>query len=217
MEWYTQNVEGMSMKNTREKVLQAVATLQSATVQQLADHVKVNPITIRHHLNNLEAENLLSRSEVRHGVGRPHMVYHLTEQGAKRFPVSFRKLAVNIIDAVKILYGSQASQDVLKLVGSQMAHAYKERMPTGSADGMMEEFSRLMAKEGFQIEWERQGKNVTVQNSNCPYHQLNDSHPEICQVDYALFSTLLDRDLEFSKREIGGDSRCIFQFEVEND
>ena len=205
------------MKNTREKVLQAVASLQSATVQQLAEQVSVNPITIRHHLNNLEVENLVKRSEVRHGVGRPYMVYHLTEKGTRRFPVSFRKLAENILDAVKTLYGPQASADVLNLVGKQMAQSYKVKMSAGSIVQNMNELSRLMSKEGFQIEWELQGDQVTIQNSNCPYHQLNFSQPEICQIDHALFSSLFDRELVFKKREINGSPRCIFQFEVQND
>ena len=89
------------MKKTRDKVLEALATLQTATVSELADHLAVNPITIRHHLGTLEAENLITCSEQRHGVGRPRMIYRLTAQGSERFPVNFKRLTENLLNSIE--------------------------------------------------------------------------------------------------------------------
>jgi len=202
------------MKNTREKVLHALAASQTATISQLAEQVAVNPITIRHHLNNLEAENLITRSEIRHGVGRPRMVYRLTEQGAKRFPVSFQRLSENLLGAIKTLYGPDASRKALEIVGMQMAEDYLADLPTGSTEETLKEFARKMALEGFQIQWELRGNLVTIHNSSCPFHQLSQTHPEICQLDHTLFESILKKDLKYKSAIVGGNLDCTFQFEV---
>lgn len=202
------------MKNTREKVLEALATLQTATVNELANQVKVNPITIRHHLNNLEAEELITRREARHGVGRPRMIYRLTDKGSKKFPVSFKRLTENLLSSIKSLYGPDASRLALEMVGKNMAAFYRENLPKGSTEETLAEFSRLMAQEGFQIQWELKDNLVTIHNTACPYHQLNQSHPEICKLDHTLFSSILDKDLIFEGCISGGKAKCTFQFEV---
>ena len=204
----------VTMKNTRDKVLEALASLQSASINQLAQEVKVNPITIRHHLNNLEAEGLISHVEVRHGVGRPRLVYRLTELGSQRFPVSFMRLTGNLLDSIESIYGPDAPRQALEMVGKTMAEFYRENLPVGSTEDRLNQLSSLMAQEGFNLEWRLRDNLVTIRNTNCPYHQLSRTHPEVCQLDHTLFSRLLEKDLDFQGCISGDKSECIFQFEV---
>jgi predicted ArsR family transcriptional regulator len=52
----------------------------------LAKAVEINSISVRHHLTNLLAEGLIQAQKKRHGVGRPRLVYSLTETGVEKFP-----------------------------------------------------------------------------------------------------------------------------------
>ncbi|NOQ40585.1 MAG: winged helix-turn-helix transcriptional regulator, partial [Anaerolineales bacterium] len=72
--------------NTRNRVLRTLLLNQRRTVNDLAEAVDINPISVRHHITKLEAEGLIQSEEERHGVGRPRLVYSLTNKGMEQFP-----------------------------------------------------------------------------------------------------------------------------------
>ena len=63
------------MSSTREKILETILKNQRVTINDLAEDVGINPISVRHHIVKLEAEGLVSSEDVRHGVGRPRRYY----------------------------------------------------------------------------------------------------------------------------------------------
>lgn len=205
------------MKNTRDSILKNLALLRQATVNQLAEQVGVNPITVRHHLINLKNENLVQSTEQRHGVGRPHLLYRLTEEGQQRFPANYKRLTDSLLLSIKNLYGKEASIELLELVGKEMAEYYKTVLKGSTLEEFLDRFSQLMTKEGFQIQWELKGSRIYIHNSNCPYHHLNSAHPEICHLDHTLFSCLLDPDLRFEGCIMEGKPECTYSYEVKHE
>ena len=83
------------MKSTREKILRTLLAFPGSTINDLAEAVGINGISIRHHLTSLEADDLVVSSEERHGVGRPRLVYSLTDAGIEEFPSSYLRLMAN--------------------------------------------------------------------------------------------------------------------------
>ena len=51
--------------NTRNRVLRTLLLNQRRTVNELAEAVDINPISVRHHVNKLEAEGLIQSEEER--------------------------------------------------------------------------------------------------------------------------------------------------------
>ena len=60
--------------STRDTILEAIKQANEATVDDLAKAADVSPVTVRHHLNSLQAEGLLRTHSVRRKVGRPYYV-----------------------------------------------------------------------------------------------------------------------------------------------
>ena len=89
------------MKSTRERILTTLVSEPRSTINDLADAVGINAISVRHHLTSLEAEGLVTAEEERHGVGRPRLVYFLTEKGLERFPTRYLRLTNRILDQIK--------------------------------------------------------------------------------------------------------------------
>ena len=77
------------MQSTRERILQYLQKKPRSTINTLAEAVGINPISVRHHLTNLQIEGLVMAEEERHGVGRPRLVYLLTEHGMEHFPTRY--------------------------------------------------------------------------------------------------------------------------------
>src|SRR5512140_2845152 len=89
------------MKSTRERILQTLLNHPRSTINELADAVGINAISVRHHLTSLQADGLVVYEEERHGVGRPRLVYFLTEQGLERFPTNYLRLTTRLLDELK--------------------------------------------------------------------------------------------------------------------
>jgi predicted ArsR family transcriptional regulator len=61
------------MKSTRDHILQTLLRQPRTTINELAETVGINPISVRHHLTNLQVEGLVSTEEV--PSVSPHDIY----------------------------------------------------------------------------------------------------------------------------------------------
>ena len=68
------------MSSTRDRILQTLLRQPRRTINDLAEAVGINPISVRHHLTSLQVEGLVTSEEERHGVGRPRLLYALTRR-----------------------------------------------------------------------------------------------------------------------------------------
>ncbi|MGC8856390.1 MAG: helix-turn-helix transcriptional regulator, partial [Anaerolineae bacterium] len=89
------------VKSTRDRILQTLLRRPKMTINELAEAVGINPISVRHHLTNLQMEGLITAEEERHGVGRPRLVYSLTEEGLERFPTRYLRLTTRLLAQMK--------------------------------------------------------------------------------------------------------------------
>lgn len=204
------------MKNTRELILKTLAVTRQATINKLAAQLEFNPITVRNHLQLLEEEGLIKTSERRHGVGRPHMVYQLTNKGQQDVISNYRSLSESLLSKIEQRYGSEGLSEILETVGRELAQQ-QNLAPDASLSAWMDNFCDLMAEQGYQIDWEMKEDRVYIHNASCPYHPLKQTHPEICSMDRSLFSHLLAKELRFEKTLSAKRSACIYSYEVLND
>ena len=85
-------------KTTRQRVMQTLLSRQRCTINELAEVVSINPISVRHHITRLEADGLVSSEEEKHGVGRPRRLYFLTEEGQERFPSRYLRFTIRLLE-----------------------------------------------------------------------------------------------------------------------
>jgi len=90
------------MKSTREKVLQTLITNPQSTIVDIAKSVGINAISVRHHITSLQADGLVNAEEERHGVGRPRLVYSLSESGQENFPKRYLRLTNHLLEQMKM-------------------------------------------------------------------------------------------------------------------
>ena len=197
-------------KNTRERVLKTLLARRHCTINELAEVVEINPISVRHHINRLEADGLVTSYEEKHGVGRPRRLYCLTDSGREQFPTRYLRLTMRLLEQLK----ETVPQPVINQLFSQMARDLAAEHSPELCGLTMEErlnmIRSLLNSEGFSVEWERQGDQYLIRETNCPYYLVGQNHPEVCSVDQTLISTLLDVPAEKIKCILFGDSNCIY-------
>jgi len=200
------------MESTRERVLYTLLTRPRTTINELADVVGINPISIRHHINSLQAENLVGSEEERHGVGRPRRVYFLTEFGVEKFPTRYVRLATRLLEQLK----ETLPPNMVGQIFSQMAHELaRDFTSTTSLDNLsieqkLDVMKTMLQQEGFTIEWEHQGDQYQIRETSCPYYHVSLDHPEVCSVDQILISSVLSIPAEKIKCILNGDNNCTY-------
>lgn len=205
------------MKSNREKILETLGVTRQATIQKLADQLDINPITVRHHLLRMQEEGLVTSTEKRNGVGRPHLVFQLTNQGRQRVSTNYHQLVKNLLESVQTLFGRQASSELLIAVGQEMAKSYDLKIDQENLPVTMNTFCDMMANEGFQIEWEHKDNLVIIRNTSCPYYNFENSNRDLCKLDQSFFSTLLGKELQLEQFTVETDSNCshcVYSFEL---
>jgi DeoR family transcriptional regulator, suf operon transcriptional repressor len=203
-------VEKQSMKSTRERILITLVSQPRSTINELAEAVGINAISVRHHLSTLEAEGLVEGEEERHGVGRPRLVYNLTEKGLERFPTRYLTLTNRLLDQIKGTLPETTVTNIFTQMASNLADNAVQRARFMNTEGKLNLVKELLAQEGFSVEWEKIGDQYQIHEITCPYLHIGRSHPEVCSVDQTVISKILSIPAEKINCVLRGDAHCTY-------
>lgn len=198
------------MKSTRDRILQTLLRQPRRTINDLAEAVGINPISVRHHLTNLQVEGLVSAEEERHGVGRPRLVYGLTEDGMEKFPSRYLRLTTRLLAQMKETMPAPVVSQLFSQIAEDLASEYTDQMLGLSMEERLDFVKSMLAEEGFTVEWEKSGEHYEIHEISCPYYQIGVSHPEVCTVDQALISKMLAVPAEKVQCLLSGAAHCTY-------
>jgi predicted ArsR family transcriptional regulator len=198
------------MKSTRDRILQTLLRQPRRTITELAAAVGINPISVRHHLSNLQVDGLVSSEEERHGVGRPRLVYMLTEAGMEKFPTRYLRLTTRLLAQMKVSMPGPVVAKLFSQVAENLADEYASQVSGLGMEERLDFVKSLLADEGFTVEWEKQGEEYHIHEISCPYYQIGVNHPEVCSVDQALISKMLALPAEKVQCVLSGSAHCTY-------
>ncbi len=200
------------MSDTRERILRLLLERQRCTVNELAAAVGINPISVRHHINKLEAEGLIAWEDERHGIGRPRRVYYLTEAGLEKFPSRYVQLTVRLLQQLKSTLPQETVARLFRNMAQELASELTSGLDLENLDlpQRLELVTRLLEREGFTVEWEDDGERFILREKTCPYYRIGQAHPEVCIMDETLIASILDVPAEKVECILDGDSVCTY-------
>ncbi|MDX9849757.1 MAG: winged helix-turn-helix transcriptional regulator [Anaerolineaceae bacterium] len=204
------------MKSTKDKILLFLLKNPKSTINDLADAVTINAISVRHHLNNLLADGLVLSEEERHGVGRPRLVYSLSDEGLERFPSRYYRLTNRILDRFKDTLSPDALKSIFSEIAKDIASSHRQTIKNLSLEDRLNFVQELLDEEGFNVEWEKKNDHYLIHEISCPYFQVAQSHPEVCTLDQTLITELLDIPASKMQCILRGDQRCSFLIPLKN-
>lgn len=179
-------------------------------MNDLADAAGVSPVSVRHHLANLLAEGLIQSEEVRHGVGRPRLVFTLSDHGLDLFPSRYYHLTRRLLSEIKDHMPQGQVDTLLTGVAQAMAHGYASELEALPLPQRLEKLVQLLSEEGFEADLQRQGDAVLIRELSCPYFRMGQQHPEVCTIDQAFIATALALPVEKVTCLLDGDVHCTF-------
>ncbi len=202
------------MHPVRQRILELLKQRQQATVAELADALNMAPVSIRYHLDVLQADALIrAEPERREGrVGRPKQVYTLTAQAGALFPDNFGALARGLLRQLKRRLGEEqlagVFQELAREMAAELAAQCRQPMEELSLEQRLDCVAELLNARGYMAQWHgRPGDGNAAANGserpeyilytyNCPYGEAAQEHRELCCMDLALVSNLLGQECE---------------------
>jgi DeoR family suf operon transcriptional repressor len=186
------------MTDTRQEILQYLREKGTADINELAEALKLSPVTIHYHINVLQRDGLLETEAVRQGVGRPRNVFTLRDTAFEKFPQSYHRLSDRLLEMLKSRLSEEDIQTLFEHIGD-------EKIATLIA---------LLGEEGFMARLEKvDGDQFVLTQVNCPYQYVARRHPVVCELDLQLMNTALGADVKRDSCVVNGDAVCTFHIQ----
>jgi predicted ArsR family transcriptional regulator len=205
------------MQKTRRLILDYLKEHGQSTVDELAEVLGLNSVTVRHHLDILRSAGLVGEPTIRHRStpGRPQYCYGLTGEASQQFPKNYCDLAGKLIDEVK----ASTAPEIVPLIFEGVAHRLAQTAPALLPDApLSERLDRAVAflnSQGYVANWEETEAGCLLHTCNCPYEALAERNPELCGMDLNLVTNLLGMAPQRLSRVVEGAPSCAYLFPTE--
>lgn len=169
--------------DSRAAILEFIEAAEDVVrVEQIADAVGLHPNTVRGHLDALLAAGRITRiPDQRATRGRPHWLYSATASA------SIRELARALDEELE----RASAPDVARLAAATWAEVGPDVAPATSPDDAIDHATRALIDFGFEAERNIVGDAIILRS--CPYAELVDEHPVICEIHAELMGEVLAR------------------------
>jgi predicted ArsR family transcriptional regulator len=187
-------------------------TQGSATVAELAENLDMAQVSVRHHLDILIGEDLVTTSGVRRrdGAGRPSQVYALTPEANRLFPQRNAVLAAAMLDEIKTVMPAHEVRSMLLRLAEKHASSGPQLSSDAPVEEQIESITLFLTEQGYNAHWELQGGVYELHACNCPYAGVADEHPELCMMDQAMIQQLMPDLIRLESRVLDGSPHCRY-------
>jgi len=200
----------------RERILFLLKTKGPQTAARMAQSLGVTTMAVRQHLAVLEGEQLVDFTDERHKVGRPARLWRLTPKAYDRFPDHHAELAVEMIEAIKNVFGEEGLEHLTAERSRQQAQSYRTQMPGPGAPikERVAMLARIRREEGYMAESRRRrdGTLELVEN-HCSIAKAARLCQQLCGGELSLFRNVLGDDVSVERIEhiLSGDRCCSYR------
>ena len=155
-------------RTTRDIILHSIKQTPQSTVDELAEAAEISPVTVRHHLNALQAEGTIEAASVRRKVGRPYYVYSLSEQGQELFPKRYVRLTSRLLDELKGRLPQEVINEIFSGLVNTVLEEHKGEFEHLPIEERMDYLVNLLSDEGFLSTWEKTTSGYRLVEYSCP-------------------------------------------------
>jgi predicted ArsR family transcriptional regulator len=199
------------MQTTRQQILEHLQRHGRATVKELGQLLHLTSTGIRQHLTVLERDGLVLASEERGRVGRPTLVYTLTEKADTLFPKGYDELATALLEEIRAEEGSDRLYQLLHRVAQRMAESFWERVQGKSLAQRVEETALILQEQGCLADWEQRDSEFFLHEFTCPLSKMAKQDSSVCTLHLELVRLLTGADTRLVRSLLRGERACTYR------
>jgi predicted ArsR family transcriptional regulator len=199
------------MQTTRQQILEHLQRHGRATVKELGQLLGLTPTAIRQHLTVLERDGLVVAREERGRVGRPTLVYTLTDKADSLFPRSYDELASALLEEIRASEGSERLYQILHRIAQRMAESLSERVQGKSLAQRVEETALILQEQGCLVDWEQRDGEFFLHEFTCPFSKVAKEDSAVCTLHLDLVRLLTSADTRLVRSMLRGERACTYR------
>ncbi len=206
------------MQPIRHRIIEILKENGTATVAELAADLGMAQVSVRHHLDILIGEDLVTASGVRrrNGAGRPSQIYSLAPGASKLFPQAHEALAGEMLREIKAMLPSDEVRGMFRRLAERTAREAPPARPDQPLEERLDQVADFLSEKGYTARWELREGHYELHTCNCPYAGVADRHPEVCEMDHALIQFLVPSTASVHcEGAHTGTPRCTYVIELQ--
>lgn len=179
-----------SKKSTRHRIMEILESRGAATPSALARLLDVTGANVRYHLRTLEREGIVTSIGYRppKGRGRPSQIYRLARK-RDNLPALVGILLESLFDG----HSSEARKSRLEKIGRRLV-GKQEKEPEHTTQRLYQAIS-LLNTLNYQARWEAHADAPRVIFGHCPYFEIVEENPVLCEMDALILENLLEEKI----------------------
>jgi predicted ArsR family transcriptional regulator len=167
-------------------------------------------------LRALDTAGFVTRTSVRHGVGRPRHLYDITPDAQNLFPSNYDGLATGLLAAILEVGGETLVEDVFAARRRQAETRLRDRMdaslsPDAPLEDRVRELARLQDELGYVSEAQVDTDGIRLLEHNCAVLDVARGMPVACRAELDLFREVLGADVVRERHIAAGDRCCEYR------
>ncbi len=202
-------------QSTNDRILYFLKTRGRQTAQAIGAHLEISSVAARKQLLGLEADGLVAFEDSRESVGRPRRYWQLTDAGHARFPDRHSDLTVDLLTAVRSVFGESGLDALITERESATLAAYARALKTTRSLGSrVRRLAELRCQEGYMAESRRNpdGSFLLIEN-HCPICAAATQCQGLCRAELQIFRSVLGGDVAVTRVDhiLAGARRCAYR------
>lgn len=186
---------------------------QGATIDEIANHLKVTKTAAKEHILKLKSHGYISFVDSKGAVGRPRRRYLLSPEGHEVFPKQYSWLSHVMLELLASQLDSQGVVRFMEDLADKVSAGMKEKFQTAATSAeLLTRINSVMNDLGYQTRLTQKDlrKGAVIEATNCVYHSVAKQHPELCRFDTQLLKNLSGLQVSLETCIARGQSTCRF-------
>lgn len=214
--------------HSQQTILQSLLTAGGPmTIDKLGENLGISKNAVYQHVGALERTGLVEKSQLNRTGGRPSQSYVLSTSGQNLFPKHYALISSMLIDLMKEDLGVDRLNEYLQRIGEKLGEEYLGKVRDKTLEERVPIVVGIMRDLGYQTidgnadpcdaeSTVLEDDDLGFRAHNCVFHELANEHTEVCTLDTAMISKLLDTKVDHAACMAKGDTCCKFKVVAAN-
>ena len=203
-------------RTQRLEILNTLKRTKGLSVNELVAKMNMSYMGIKQHCLTLERDGYLDTWRRPQKMGRPEMVYRLTERSHGLYPCDSNDFTLDLLDAMAEVSGPAAPEKMLFTVFERKSAKLKVEAQGTSIAERAKWLAARREEEGFMSQYLDDPKDGGPQILEChsPITNLLDKYPIIARFEQEMVSHVLGTPVRREESRVSGLYECVFYFAV---
>ena len=175
---------------TRRAILERLAEGE-ATVNELAEKLRLTDNAVRAHLASLERDRLVAQSGIRPGIRKPHTTYALGPDAEHLFPKAYGRLVSVLMSIFSRQVNPRNLRAGMRAAGRTVAQEHLRALQGKTRDQRIDAALSILKELGGSATFREENGKHLIYGNGCPIAAATANHPEACLLAESLLSEII--------------------------